>query len=89
MNNFQREINQLEHFNLCLTERAGWIQALIPETETESSPAEEREFQYTILTGVTIWYNARAPVPNGVTEESTYIEFGDGLGNEDMGTRVF
>ena len=83
----QREINQLEHFNLCLSEQAGWIQALIPETETESPPAEEREFQYAILTGVTLWYKERSPVPGGkAVETSTYVEFGDAIGNEDMGT---
>ena len=79
-----KQQQRFEKVTQSLKDEADWVKALLPETE--SSPAEEREFQYAILTGVTIWYNARAPVPNGVTEESTYIEFGDAIGNEDMGT---
>ena len=79
----QREINQLEHFNLCLSEQAGWLQVLIPETETESPPAEEREFQYAILTGVTLWYDERTPVPGKEASESKSFV---GWGNNDVET---
>ena len=56
---------------------------MIPETETESSPAEEREFQYTILTGVTIWYDERTPVPGKEASESKSFV---GWGNNDVET---